>query len=39
MAELKTRESLLVTLDYEDILEFEEGTIRIQPIWKYLLSR
>ena len=39
MAELKTRESLLVTLDYEDTLEFEEGIIRILPIWKYLFGR
>ena len=38
MTELKTKESLLVTLDHEETLTFDEGTIRILPIWKYLLS-
>ena len=39
MTELKTKESLLITLDHEETLTFKEGTIRILPIWKYLLSQ
>ena len=38
MVELGTKESALVTLDQEDVLEYEEGTIKVVPIWKYLLQ-
>jgi predicted AAA+ superfamily ATPase len=38
MLELNLKESTIVTLDQEDTLKYEEGTVRVVPIWKYLLS-
>ena len=38
MRELKVRNSLIVTMDNEDDFEFEEGSVKVLPAWKYLLS-
>ena len=38
MSELNTDHSLIITMDQDEALKLDEGTIRILPIWKYLLS-
>lgn len=38
MLELDTKQGTLVTIDQEETLTFEEGTINVVPIWKYLLQ-
>ena len=38
MRELKIRESVLVTMDREETVAFEEGAVKILPAWKYLLQ-
>lgn len=38
MKELKIIESTLVTMDYDDTVEFPEGTVRIVSAWKYLIK-
>jgi hypothetical protein len=38
MEEFKLAESLILTYDQEDILKFDEKTIIIKPVWKWLLE-
>ncbi len=39
MKELQLKEGVIVTLDEEEDLAIAEGTIRIVPVWKFLLEQ
>ena len=39
MKELNVNNSMIITLDDEDIIEDAAGTIHVIPAWKYLLSK
>lgn len=38
MAETKTKEAFLITIDEEEFIEIPEGIIQVLPLWKFLLQ-